>query len=374
MRLSSTPLPRLTAALTSLVVISLGASAVWSQALLVDNRVLVRVNDRIVTQYQYQRQVAGAMAALTAADLEPDDLRQRREELPKQILRTLWDDLLVLSRADQLGLSVSEFELDETMLDQMKQFGMEDREQLELALAQNGMSLEQYRSNLESQMLQQRVFGTELFPRVQLEEDELRRVYRDRQDDYRVPETRALQELVVLESDAGSQLDEIAVRVAAAWSRGEDGEAVAEREGDTVRFIDLGTVERDQLAPALGEAAFGTVEGQVSEPVVARGGLHVVKTVTIVASRVPTFEEIRDQVEQDERRRRLETERELYLKELEESAYYETYLSSDLAGFRTTTGFSPGAGGLGGVSTSPLGIGIELDAEIEAVTVGESGS
>ena len=354
--------------LASIVVALAAFSApVLSQALPVENRVLLRVNDRIVTQYAYERQVAQALAAMTAQGLEPEMLAQRREELPKQVLRGLWDELLIMSRADQLGLTVTDFEIDEAVDSQMAQFGMESRSQLEQALAQNGLTMETYRDNLRVGLMQRQVWGRELFPRVQLEEDELRRVYRDNLDDYRVDETRTVEELVVLESDAGSELDDMAIRVATAWSRGEAPEEIVEREGDAVRYIQLGSVEREALATALADVIFEIPEGQVSEPVVARGGLHIVKVTAIQPSRVRAFEEVRDQVEADERGRRLEEERGEYLRELEESAYYEANLPPELSGFRTTTGFAIGAGGLGGISTAPLGV------DVQGSSAGDSG-
>ncbi len=333
-----------------------GSQLVRSQELPVANRILIRVNERIVTQYEYEKLVASAMAALTAQGLEPDVLKQRRAELPKQILRSMWDDLLVLSRADQLGLSVSDFEVEEAITAQMKQFGLETRDDLAQALAQNGLTLEDFRSNLSEQMLQRKVYSRELFPRVQLEEDELRRVYRDHLDDYRTPESRSLEELVVLETEAGSQLDEVGARVANAWSRGDSPADIAEREGAMVRFIELGSVVKEELAPALGEVAFSLDEGRVGEPVVARGGLHIVRVASITPARVQTFEEVRQKVDEDERSRRIEVERSAYLAELEKKAYYEAELPANLADFRTSTGLTPGRGGLAGVSTSPLGI------------------
>lgn len=368
MLLMTRPFPILSKAPLGLTLLlsTLAVAPVLGQALPVENRVLLRVNDRIVTQYSYERQVAQAFAAVTAQGLEPELLAQRREELPKQILRGLWDELLIMSRADQLGLTVTDYEIDEAVDSQMAQFGMENRSQLEEALAQSGLTMEAYRDNLRVGLMQRQVWGRELFPRVQLEEDELRRVYRDNLEDYRIDETRTVEELVVLESDAGSELDDMAIRVAAAWSRGESPAEIVEREGTAVRYIELGTVEREALAAALADVIFEIPEGQVSEPVVARGGLHIVKVTAIEPSRVQTFEEVRDQVEIDERGRRLEKEREEYLRELEESAYYEANLPPELSGFRTTTGFALGAGGLGGVSSSPLGVDLSGAATAEA--------
>ena len=358
--------------LVALLLAALASMPVAGQALPVENRVLLRVNDRIVTQYAYERQVAQALAAITAQGLDPEMLAQRREELPKQVLRGLWDELLIMSRADQLGLTVTDYEIDEAVDSQMAQFGMESRSQLEQALAQNGLTMEAYRDNLRVGLLQRQVWGRELFPRVQLAEDELRRVYRDNLEDYRIDETRTVEELVVLEGDAGSELDDMAIRVAAAWSRGESPEEIVEREGDAVRYIQLGTVEREALAPALADVIFEIPEGQVSEPVVARGGLHIVKVTKIEPSRVQAFEEVRDQVEIDERGRRLEEEREEYLRELEENAYYEANLPPQLSGFRTTTGFAIGAGGLRGISSAPLGV--EFQSSTAATTEGDESS
>lgn len=61
---------------------------------------------------------------------------------------------------------------------------------------------------------------------------------------------------------------------------------------------DLGFFTKDRMVPEFSAAAFALTIGQVSEPVKSQFGYHVIKLTEKREKPVPTFDEVKDQIEQ----------------------------------------------------------------------------
>jgi parvulin-like peptidyl-prolyl isomerase len=307
------------------------------------DRIMLRVNDRIATLWAYQRQLATIRREiLSRENLPAERQRELLEDAPRQVLRSMFDEMLVMSRADQLGLRVSDAEIEEQIREQAEQFGLQDERELRMALAREGLTLEEYRANLARQQLWRQVTGRELFPRIEVADEELRKMYRERSDEFSIPERRKIREVVVLET---SELDPderaaIAASLADAWRAGGDPQAMVEERGAEVAvLLEVGWVTRGDLAAELADEVFSLEVGGISKPVGARGGLHVVELLETEPASVRPFEEVRGELLQRERSRRFEDELGTYLEELEEKAYFDgSGLPPELSDFQTASG------------------------------------
>ena len=305
------------------------------------NRVLLRVNDRIVTQYDYEVALGERQAAILRSGTDEAEQDRLLADAPLVVMRSLFDELLIVSRADQLGVTISEIDLEEAMRFQWEQSGIENEEQFRTALVQNGMTMSQYREMVSRQLLFQRVTGREVYPRVQVGDAELRDLYQDRTEDFLIPEQRRLVELVVLEGGepSAANRDAIASELHARWLAGDDSEVIAEgQDPEVVQRIDIGWVSPGDLAPTLEAAAWQLEPGGVSGPITARGGLHLLRLLEVREASLRPFEEVRELLLRQERGRRLDEEMGVYLQELEEKAYFRSDLPPELAAFRTKSG------------------------------------
>ena len=135
----------------------------------VTNRVVARVNDRILTLYDFETRYQQALVRF--ANDAPDDPAERDDyysEVARSIMRPLWDEMLILSRADQRDWSISESEVRAT-IDRMKeQNGIERDEDLERALNQEGLTLESWKAELENQLLYRLVVGREVYSKIDI--------------------------------------------------------------------------------------------------------------------------------------------------------------------------------------------------------------
>ena len=301
-----------------------------------ENRVVLRVNDRIATLYDYQRAVTDRIRVLrTSPGLTEQERQERVADAGRFVMKTLFEDLLLMSRADQLAVTVDDSDVEEQIRMTWERLGFENEEQFREALAQSGMREEDFRKQTRTGLRKNIVHGREVAPRVVLEDEDLRRFYRENQERFRIPEQARFEEVVILEGVVPA--DRMAALAALARTRfmtGNTAEEVAEGLGDGVTAVDVGWVTAGDLAPALDAVAWSLEVDGVADATAARGGLHVLKMLERNPASVQPFEEVRDAIEREERNRLFGEESGLYLKELAEAAYIVERLPEGAEGYR----------------------------------------
>lgn len=313
------------------------------------NRVVLRVNDRIVTLYEYQRAVAVQIRDIRNAPGLTDQQRQERlGEVGRFIMKAMFEEQLILSRADQLAVTVDESDVEEQIRGMWERAGIETEEQFRDALAQQGMREQDFREQMRKQLRSNIVRGREVAPRVDLADEDLRRFYRDNQERFAIPERARFEEVVILEGVVPA--DRMAPLASLARTRLTSGEVatdVAEGLGEGATAVDVGWVTPGDLAPVLDAVAWDLQTGDVAEAVAARGGLHVLKMLEREPASVQPFEDVRDAIEREERGRLFDEEYLLYMEELAEAAYIVERLPEEAVGYRPVATPSLDADALG---------------------------
>lgn len=310
-------------------------------------RLVMRINDQVVTLGDYEKRKAD----LERAVLDRDDLtlQQRRDllaEAGERIFRQMYEELLLLSRAEQLGLTVTEQEIDDQIGRIREQMGLETDEDFANALASSGMDLAELREQTRRNLLSQMVLGREVYAKIDIDEQILRRYYRDHPEEFQVPERRRLREVVVLEEatpDAGERR-RMATEVREQVLTGRVlEELAAERSatGVTSDLIDIGWVSAGDLAPELEEAVWGLDLGALSEPIEARGGTHLVEVLESEPASVRPFSEVADAIRALHRQRRAAEETEEYVARLEQQAFIRLDPPPEAEGFRSLAAEPP---------------------------------
>ncbi len=113
--------------------------------------------------------------------------------------KDMYEELLLESRADQLAIEVAESQVDAGIENMKKNFGIENDEQFSAALAQSGITEAGLREQLRKNIRMRDVMSREVQSRIQVDEEDLRRVYRKNIEQFRQPEQLQLREIVVLE-------------------------------------------------------------------------------------------------------------------------------------------------------------------------------
>lgn len=330
--------------LPGLLLCALGAASASAQNL---NRVVIQVNDRIATLYDYQQRVEDFRRELAGNDrLTLAERRQRMNEVPNAVFSSLLDELLLLSRADQIGVVFTEEEVDAQLAQVRQRYGFEDDAAFEAALAQTGTNLRLFRDQMRNQMRINEVMAREVRNRIDVGEELARVFYRDHPEAFTSPQRMQLRELVVLESSdltdaerrqlAESIRQEIAAGRALEELVAEHGEA-----GHTSGVIELGWVGGGDLADELESAVWELPAGGVSEPVESRGGLHVLQVVERQDEGLRPFNEVAELAEQRAANEAFAERAQSYLVELEDQSYVRLEPPPEAAGFRRSQGRLP---------------------------------
>lgn len=303
------------------------------------NRVVLRVNDQIATLRDYQLRKEDYVREVLRREQDPQERTRQLSEAGENVFADMFRDLMLQSRADQLGVEISETQIDESVGQLRQNFGIKTDEEFAAALAQSGLTLEQFRTQIKGNLRVQEVRGREVQSRVKVDEDDLRRYYRKNEEQFRVPEQLQLREVVVLDEGSGTGeehrrlADEIR-RQAAAGKPLAEAVAAAAKPGATNSVIDHGWVSPGDLDKSLEAAVWKLPKGAVSEPVAGRGGLHLLQVVDRRDSHIPPFNEVAGAIRQKEQERVFRQEILKYMAELEKKALIVANPPDEAANYR----------------------------------------
>lgn len=303
------------------------------------NRIILRVNDRIATLHDYEMRRDATLADIQRRAQDPQERQRMMAQAGEMTYAAMFRELLLESRADQLGIGISEAQVDAAISRVRENFNIKTEEEMTAALASSGMTMEQLREQIRSQQRLDEARRRDIEARVDLEEEDLRRYYRKNLEQFRQPEQLQLREVVVLE-EGGASAEERARIAAEIRSQVAGGASLAlavaaqAQQGATSNVIELGWVSPGDLDKSLETAVWSLPKGSLSEPVAARGGLHLVQVIDRRESRVQPFAEVSAAIEQRERERVFREEFSKYMAELEQKALIVANPPSEAAGFR----------------------------------------
>ncbi|MFL6232849.1 MAG: peptidyl-prolyl cis-trans isomerase [Thermoanaerobaculia bacterium] len=354
-------MPRKLASLTLILAFALAPALSSTARAEVLNRVVLRINDQIATLYDYQQHREELVRDVLHREQDAGERQRLLGQAGEMAYADLFRELLLQSRADQLGVEVTEAQVD-AAIGQLKQsYNLKTDDELKAALAQSGITEAQLRAQLRKQQRVQEVRGREVQGRVKVDEEDLRRYYRKNLEQFRQPEQLQLREAVVLDDGGLSAADrqrtaaEIRAKVQGGASLA-DAVADAAKKGATSNAIDLGWVSPGDLDKNLEAAVWKLPKGAVSEPVPARGGLHLVQVLDRRESRVPPFSEVQEAIRAKEQERVFRQETAKYMVELEKKSLIVANPPTEAANYRrqlNATDLGEEGGGLNVPSGNP---------------------
>ncbi len=324
------------------------ALALWGLAAVpataeVVNRIVLRVNEEILTLYEYEERKSSEIS-IALADQRLDSARrqERLEQVGRVVLQNTFNEMLLLSFANQHGIRVTDAEIEEAVRELLTRQGIETDEQLQQALAGSGMTLDQVRENTYRELLWQQVVGREVQPKVAISEEELRAYYRTHKDDFREPEQRWLKEIIVLESSGieDSELRRVAEEIHAQLVAGGEIEAVIEpykQKEVTTGVVDLDWLRAGELESTLSDTAWALTPGGYSDPVLGRGGYHIILLAGLREAKQKPLDEVENLIRQREYGKRFNKELRTFLADLEAKSFIQEDLPPEAVGYRALT-------------------------------------
>jgi peptidyl-prolyl cis-trans isomerase SurA len=265
-------------------------------------RVVAKVNGDIVTLSDFeQRQISALQEARVGQDRIESYLRDNNA----RILQDAIDELLIIQRADELGLKLRPEYVKEFIEGIKKENNLPSDEALSEQLRREGTTLEELKRSVGRQIIKRQVLQRELESKVTVTESEARADYEARLEEYTRPATVHLEEILVSSEsgDARATIGEIVGRARAGEDFGDLARSVSTAPSRSAGG-DLGNVSLKEMSSSIQKAIAPLKPGDVSEPVPSGDGYRIFKLVGRNEASVVPFEDVKADIQ-----RRLMTQR-----------------------------------------------------------------
>ena len=275
------------------------AAAVPSAGQEVVEEIVAVVNDDIITLSEYKEQFEIAMAQLRSMALSPEDYEKQVQMIRTQLLDIMVTDLLLLQKARELNINVSE-QLREA-IDKIKaDNNMSSDEDLRRAIQQQGMSYDAWLREYEETMLKQAIIYTEVERSIALDDSDVVQYYRKNPKEFTVPTQFKIHAIYLnTETHGAEELEPLEARIEERLKAGAAfGDVAAEFSDPPMKEAkgDLGTFKQGELDETLEQAVSKLKPGEISPWIFSRGGWWLLRLEELKASHLMSFEEARPEV------------------------------------------------------------------------------
>ena len=309
------------------------ACAILTPALLsadtVVEEIIARVNNQIITRTDYEREQQQLKDE--AQQQDPARAAQMVAEGQKDVLRGLIDRELLLEKGKDLSIT-ADTELIKRLDEMRKQMKLDTMEDLEKAATAQGVSFEDFKQNMRTEINTQQVIQHEVGSRLNISKDDEHLFYDQHKSELARPEEVKLSEILVSTEQAGNDEQKIAAAQAKAddllkqIKAGANFDEVAKKESQgpsAAQGGDLGFFEHGKLAKQLEDLTFGMKKDDVSNVIRTKQGFVILKVTEHQNAGVPSYTEVEPRLQEAVYRKRLQPALREYLKKLREEAFID---------------------------------------------------
>ena len=262
------------------------------------NRIVATVDGQPVTLRELEA-YSGQMND-RAAMMHPQgtgDMSQR------DFLDALLMNKMIENEVDTQGLRAKDVDID-SYIERIKNQGGLDDEQLEAALADQGMSMERYRKQIAQEIEQALLMNKEVGSRVSVPDEAVQRYYEAHREDYATPDQVRIRHIFLpLSPGAGAdeelKMSTLMETLHGRAVRGEDFAILASTYSlgpGADQGGDLGFFERGQMDSDIERIAFSIPEGAISQPFLTPAGVHLIKVEERDTEGVKPLAEVQEEI------------------------------------------------------------------------------
>jgi parvulin-like peptidyl-prolyl isomerase len=268
---------------------------------------------------------AGAIAVVNGTDISRTELdgwitqakksyKAQKQQFPKvgtpeyQNIQTEYVAYLVQraefeQAADDLGIKVTEKDIDKGVSDYIKSKFGGKRKDFERALKAQDFPEETFRQTIRLSVLSQKIFDAETKD-VTVAQPDLLSYYNANISNYSVPEAREVQTILIAKKASGGAVDYAkskaeADRIYGLLKNGADFTSlVAQYTDDTQAKQSDGklTIHHGETVPEFDKAAFSLKKGVISQPIKSTYGYHVLRVLKITPGKTTPFGKVQDAI------------------------------------------------------------------------------
>lgn len=294
------------------LMIGLMSAPVAAQTL---SKIAAVVNEDIITTRQLEQRLADTSGKLNRAGQQ------------RQILDVMIAELLMQQRAQEIGLEVTDRDIEKAISDVEAQNSI-SRDQLEQALIAQGLTMSRYRTQLTNQILRYKLMGHEVQSKVDITRQEVRNYYQQHLEDYRQSAHTRLSRLSfpIANDEAKAQAD-----AAVARRKLLDGQSVEEvllelSPRTQIEGGDMGSFKAGELSATFEDALHGLDVDGISAIVSLGNVLHILKVEERSSGGVADLASVEEAIREQLRKKKMDEKLQQWREDLKKEAYIDIRL------------------------------------------------
>jgi len=303
-------------------------------------QVLVKVNGDIITKTELEQRQVAVLRQRMQGQIDPEALKNDETlkkmlvEVTPQVIVNAIDELLLFQRGRELGYRLSDDQFKAVVANIRKENKLEDEAKFQQALAQEGMSMDDLRRQLERQMVIEQVQRQEVGSKLTITEEEARQYYARHPEDFTDPAAVTLREIFVevpsTEGNVNVARDEEGQKkIADARARvlkGDDFAKVAAEMSDSPSKANggiIGPFAHSDMSPQLQQMVDKMKPGEITQAIRTPRGYQIFKLESVKVQALQPFDSVRDLISEKVAGARTQIEMRKFLSRLRTQAIIE---------------------------------------------------
>jgi len=300
-------LPALPFALLVTTIVAAGpiSANLWAQESEVVDRIVAVVNNEIITLYDLNRAFAPYAKNIKALAYPPEKERQTLFQVRQDVLKQLIDSMVADQQVRRDKITVSQQEINNA-IERFKEARRFTDEQLRLGLESQGLTMEEYRKQIEEQILRSKLVNREVKSKIVITKEDIKEYYESHREKYAGEKKYYLWNLYIKvssesssseRSNARSQMEAVLVKL----NQGQSFESLVDeikKSSFAVQGTDLGLYRLKELSEQLRQVVEKMDAGEYSAVLDTNFGYQIIYVQKIEDSQDQPLAAVESEIEE----------------------------------------------------------------------------
>jgi peptidyl-prolyl cis-trans isomerase SurA len=269
------------------------------------DRIAAVVNNEIITLYDLNRAFAPYAGNIRALKYPPEKERQTLFQVRQDVLDQLIDSMLADQQGKRGQITVSQKEIDNT-IERLKESRQFTDEQLRQGLASQGMTMEEYRKEVEEQLMRTKLVNREVKSKIVITQEDIKDYYESHREQYAGDKKYHLWNLFIKVSSNSDDSENSAARNQmeanlVKLKQGRSFESLIDELKDSpsaVQGTDLGLYRLEELSEQLRQVVKNMKAGEFSALLASNFGYQIIYIQNIEETQAKPLEAVESEVEE----------------------------------------------------------------------------
>jgi peptidyl-prolyl cis-trans isomerase SurA len=310
--------------------VCLAAANLAAADLNVVEEIVAKCNGDIVTRGDIERSRRELIENLRASGVSGAELEQQLADREKNLLRDRIDQLLLTQKGKDLNINV-DTEVSKQLAAIQSDSKIADPEKFQAYIKeQSGMGYEDFKQEMRSRLLTQRVIREEVSEKMQLKHEDIEKYYNEHKSDFVREEQIILQEILIStegKDDAGvAAAEKKAKDLVARARKGERFAEMARDNSDSITAKGMGELppyKQGMMGKNLEDAVWSQPKGYITDPIRSGNGFLILRVEDHQKAGQAELSEVENRITEKLLAPRLEAAVREYLSKLRKDAFLE---------------------------------------------------